>query len=455
MELIERAMIRLFCLVSQSCAEFTCICDLRERFSIYPMRFVLVSTHIDQTTGYSKVSSNLVKQLSSLAPKVKTYHFGFQRHPNRPNFRKYPEGVISYDAAANEDPREEGFGYNKIHEYLETVNPNVVMIYNDPYTIARFIEAMKHEKGKSPYKLWIYLDQVYTGVAAPLIEILHKHADRFYCFTEIWKQKFLHYGPVEDVRVLEHAVDSSVFTVMPRTARMDIRKNLALPTDGIVFLNANRNSQRKRLDLTIAGFVRLLKSAPAAPYYLILATNAQPQTGAFYDIQRIYMEELSDAGLPFQDFVRRLLLIDTSPPNVWTDEAINQLYNVADIGINTSDGEGFGLCQLEHMYTGAPQIVTDVGSYRTFLDTTTSTFIPPNGKMYFSGGMPHGFSAPVFSAEAVADAMESVIKTLPEKRKAVNNYSFKSWARVCDAWLEDVLTEVGDQVAIVSVPVTA
>lgn len=419
------------------------------------MRFVLVSTHIDQTTGYSKVSYNLVKQVSSLAPKVKMYHFGFQRHPNRPNFRKYPEGVSSYDAAANEDPREEGFGYNKIYEYLDMVNPDVVMIYNDPYTIAKFIDSMKHEKGKSTYKLWIYLDQVYTGIAPPLMEILHKHADRFYCFTDIWKTKFLEYGPVDDCRVLEHAVDPTMFTVMPKDARMDVRKNMGLPNDGIVFLNANRNSQRKRLDLTIAGFVRLLKNAPKAPYYLVIATNAQPQTGAFYDLQRIYTEELKDNGLMFQDYARRLILIDTSPPNVWSDEAINQLYNVADIGINTSDGEGFGLCQLEHMYTGAPQIVTDVGSYRTFLDETTSAFIPPNGKMYFSGGMPHGFSSPTFAVADVATAMESVIATLPEKRKAVQDYSFKSWATVCDAWLEDILTEVAGPAAIVSVPVTA
>ncbi len=419
------------------------------------MRFVLVSTHIDQTTGYSKVSYNLVKQLSSLAPKVKTYHFGFQRHPNRPNFRKYPEGVLSYDAAANEDPREEGFGYNKIHEYLDMVNPDVVMIYNDPYTVARFIESMKHEKGKSPYKLWIYLDQVYSGIAPPLIEALHKHADRFYCFTDIWKQKFLEYGPINDVRVLEHAVDPALFTVMPKEARAEVRKNLALPSDGIVLLNANRNSQRKRLDLTIAGFARVLKASPRAPYYLIIATNAQPQSGAFYDLHRIFLEELKENGLEPQDYIRRLLLIDTSPPNVWSDEAINQLYNVADIGINTSDGEGFGLCQLEHMYTGAPQIVTDIGSYRTFLDDTTASFVAPNGRSYFGGGMPHGFWSPTFSANDVATAIESMIKTLPEKRKAVNAYPFKSWAKVCDAWLEDVLTATEDQVAIVSVPVTA
>ena len=124
------------------------------------MRFVLVSTHVDQTTGYAKVAYNLLRQLATLFPKVKTYHFGFQRHPNAPGMRKPPTGVIAYDAAANEDPKEEGFGFNKINEYLEMVQPDVVMIYNDPLIIHRFIEAMKHERGKSSYKLWLYVDQV-------------------------------------------------------------------------------------------------------------------------------------------------------------------------------------------------------------------------------------------------------------------------------------------------------
>ena len=416
------------------------------------MRFVLVSTHIDQTTGYSKVSYNLIKQLSTLSPKIKTFHFGFQRHPNRPTMRKYPDGVVPYDAAANEDPREEGFGYNKIHEYLDMVNPDVVMIYNDPYTIARFIESMKHERGKSTYKLWLYVDQVYTGIAQPLIDVLHTHADRIYCFTDTWKKRFLEYGPFPDVRVLEHAVDATVFTCMSPDARKGVRSNLALPDDAIVFLNANRNSQRKRLDLTIAGFVGLLKNNPTKPYYLIVASNLQPTSGAYYDTQRIFMEELKENGLDLQTFARRFLLIDTSPPNVWSDEAINQLYNAADVGINTSDGEGFGLCQLEHMYTGAPQIVTDVGAYRDFMDSSVAEFIPSNGKTYFAGGMPHGFSCPTFSTAAVTEAMQGMIGLLEDRRKNVNNFKYPSWSRVCDEWLEDILSQAEPNV---SVPVTS
>ena len=419
------------------------------------MRIVLVSTHIDQTTGYSKVSYNLVKQLGTLSPKVKTFHFGFQRHPNRANIRKYPDGIVPYDAAANEDPREEGFGYNKIHEYLEMVNPDVVMIYNDPYTIAKFIESMKHERGKSNYKLWLYVDQVYTGIAPPLIDILHKHADRVYCFTKTWKEKFLEYGPFPDIRILEHAVDATTFSCMSEEARRGLRTNMGVPSDAILILNANRNSQRKRLDLNVAGFVELLKKNPTKPYYLVIATNLNPQTGAHYDIQRIYMEELKEHGMDFQQFARRLLLIDTSPPNVWTDEGINQLYNIADIGINTSDGEGFGLCQLEHMYTGAPQVVTDVGAYRDFLNKDVAEFVPANGRYYFAGGMPHGFSCPTFSSTEVANAMERMITTLDVKRKAVQKYNYPSWSKVCDEWLEDILREAEGPASTVSVPVTS
>jgi glycosyltransferase involved in cell wall biosynthesis len=401
------------------------------------------------------VSYNLVKQLGTLSPKVKTFHFGFQRHPNRANIRKYPDGIVPYDAAANEDPREEGFGFNKIHEYLEMVNPDVVMIYNDPYTIAKFIESMKHERGKSNYKLWLYVDQVYTGIAPPLIDILHKHADRIYCFTKTWKQKFLEYGPFPDVRILEHAVDPTIFSYMSEDARSALRTNMGVPQDAVLMLNANRNSQRKRLDTTIAAFVGLLKKNPTKPYYMILASNLNAQSGAHYDVQRIFAEELKDNNMDLQTFARRLLLIDTSPPNVWTDEGINQLYNVADIGINTSDGEGFGLCQLEHMYTGAPQIVTDVGAYRDFLTSDVATFVPANGKSYFAGGMPHGFSCPTFSTQDVRLAMERSINALSEQRKAVQKYNYPSWSRVCDEWLEDILKEAEGQASSVSVPVTS
>jgi len=408
------------------------------------MRFVLVSTHTDQTTGYAKVAHNLLRQLATLAPKVKTYHFGFQRHPSRPGFRKSPEGVVQYDAAANEDPKEEGFGFNKINEYLEMVGPDVVMIYNDPLIIYKFIESMKHERGKSPYKLWIYVDQVYHGIAQPLMDSIRDHADRIYAFSPYWKKALKNYGDdFPSPLVLEHAVDPLMFSSMSPTDRSNLRTNMNIPHNATIFLNVNRNSQRKRLDLTLQGFVRLLAREKTTPNYLIVATNLSAQGGAYYDMSRIYATELTKAQLSLQTYANRLLLIDTAPPNVLADDGINQLYNVADIGINTSDGEGFGLCQLEHLYVGAPQVVTDVGAYRDFLNESVASFIQPDYDVYFAGGMPLGSYVPVFNPEKVADAMEDAIQSLPQKREAIKNYPFKSWSRVCDGLLEDVLNFTG------------
>ena len=415
------------------------------------MRFVLVSTHIDQTTGYAKVSYNLLRQLATLAPKVKTYHFGFQRHPAHASIRKVPDGVSVYDAAANEEPKEDGFGFNKIAEYLDMVNPDVVMIYNDPLTIYRFMEGMKYQAGKSPYRLWVYLDQVYEGIAPVLLDGIRRNAERVYCFSEAWKRAFLEYGPAPDVRVLEHAVDSAVFSRMPSDAKVATRVSVNIPKDAIVVLNANRNSQRKRLDLSIQGFVRALVKNPRL--HLMLVTNLSPQTGAYYDVQRIYMEELNLHGLEAFTYIRNLVLVDTSPPNVIDDDGINQLYNVADIGLNTSDGEGFGLCQLEHLFTGAPQVVTGLASYSAFLNDSVAIQVPATGRAYFAGGMPHGHWYPTFRPEDIASALETMVSQLEEKKAAAATHAFKTWSAVCDEFLEDLLMLAVGRVANVSIPV--
>ena len=401
------------------------------------MRFVLVSTRIDQTTGYSKVAANLLKQVASLSPKVKTFHFGFQRHPERKGMRKAPDGIVQYDAAANEDPKEEGFGFNKIKEYLEMVTPDVVMIYNDPLIVCKFLDAMKER----PFKLWVYLDQVYTGIAQPLMDKIAESVDRVYCFTDEWKKVYLTYPKVvKDVRVLEHAVDPTIFSNLPREVRDELRTKMNVPRDGIVFLNANRNSQRKRLDLTIQAFVRLLAKNPALPLYLMIVSNINPQAGAWYDVSRIYGDALAAAGLPATN--KNLLLVDTAPPNALTDETINQIYNICDIGINTGDGEGFGLCQLEHMYTGAPQVVTDVGSYRSFLNESVADIVPAQrDRTYMAGSMPLGLSTPVFLVDDIVEAMVNSVRCLSERRTALKSYEFKTWASICKGWLDDLHQE--------------
>ena len=137
-----------------------------------------------------------------------------------------------------------------------------------------------------------------------------------------------------------------------------------------------------------------------------------------------------------------MAIVDTAPPNTLTDDGINQIYNMCDIGINTSDGEGFGLCQLEHLYTGAPQVITDVGSYRSFLPSTVATFVRPGPAVYHGAGMPLGLYAPSFNPDDVATAMETTLEKYTAMRSAIGEIKFKTWSDVCATWLSDLKAAV-------------
>jgi hypothetical protein len=369
---------------------------------------------------------------------VKLFHYGFQRHPGRAGLRKVPKGVITYDAAAGEDPKEDGFGYKQLREYIETVTPDLVIFYNDPLVIARFLEISEYKK-EDTFKVWVYLDMLYMGITQQIMDRIDSCAERVYTFTEKWKSVYEQYFPggVQTmVKVMGHAADPDVFKPIPN--KRGLRSDIGVPENAVVFLNCNRNTERKRLDLTIAGFVGLLAQDTSKPYFLILATGIDPRAGAFYDPRRIYMSEAAIRGLDLADIADRLIMMDTAGQNIFNDEAINRLYNAADFGINTSDGEGFGLCQLEHLQTGAPQIVTSVGSYE-FLGGC-AVVIPASQRLYHSQGMPLGLFGQVATAEAVTEGMAAAISQKDTLSTAISQKVFPSWSGVCEEFLEDILT---------------
>jgi glycosyltransferase involved in cell wall biosynthesis len=407
-----------------------------------PTRFLLVSTHTEQTTGYSKVSHNLLKQLATLHPVVKVFHFGFQRSTARPPKPMRPlTNIVQYDAAANEEPREHGFGFNKLKEYVETVTPDVIMIYNDPIVVNQFLEAIKDVP--KTFKIWVYLDQVYEGADMGLLRRIENTADRILCFTESWKEhlKTRLTTATLPIDVLEHGVDTITYKPAPAAERVAFRKQINVPSDAVVFLNVNRNSQRKRLDLTVMGFTRVLLTNPNS--YLVIVTGVKPESGGYYSPLAIFINELKRVGLEPTTYGQRLITIDTTPPAAYfNDETINQMYAAADIGVNTSNGEGFGLCQLEHMATGAPQVVMDIGGYRSFIDESTGVLIKPSTYEYLSQMAGVGSTQVSATAEEVAEAMKKAIGMLsPEtSAKCIKAATDRPWSRVCDNFLESVIT---------------
>ena len=73
------------------------------------------------------------------------------------------------------------------------------------------------------------------------------------------------------------------------------------------------------------------------------------------------------------------LVIRTEP---LSDEDIEKIYIAAEVGLNSCDGEGFGLCNYEHAALGRPQIVTKVGGLVDYFNENNSIPCVPKYRSY-------------------------------------------------------------------------
>ena len=394
------------------------------------LRFLLVSTHAQQFTGYSKVSYGILTELAR-QPWLDLTHFGFQKFHELPaTFRPYPAGVDLIDAAALEKPLQNGFGYGALPDVIRKKKPAVVMIYNDMAVVTQFVEAIRKSGIPRDFKLWIYCDQVYTTQSQVFLDILNRDADRVFAFSPYWKKCLKDQGVTRPVDVLLHGFNGHHCFPVPRDLA---RKQLSLPNDMFLFLNLNRNQPRKRYDILMMAFVELLVKYPTKPLFLLCICDKGEKGGWW--LFELFARELKLRGVSIEQFAQRLII--TAQNMSFKDDEINMFYNAADVGISTSDGEGWGLCQFEQMGVGVPQVVPDIGGYKEFCNSENSILVTPTVRYYLPTSFsPVGGEAMACDPHAVCLAMEEYVLNSAKKeahgkaaREKVLGYS---WEKACE-----------------------
>ena len=392
------------------------------------LRFMLVSTHAHQYTGYSKISYGILQELSKI-PEIDLIHFGFQKHPTTsPDFRPYPPNVDVIDAVALETPLEQGFGTKALMEQVKKKNPHVIMIYNDMAVVARFLEEIRKVAAvPRPFKVWVYCDQVYDCQHQGMIDILNRDVDRIFTFTSYWKKQLKDQGVTRPLSVLGHGFDPKVFFPLPRELA---RKSLKLPDDAFVIMSLNRNQPRKRYDIMLMAFVELIIKNPTKPIILLCICDKGEKGGWW--LFEIFVRELKKKGAPIEQFGNRLMI--SSHDMAFKDEDVNVLYNVADIGISTADGEGWGLCTFEQMGVGVPQVVPNIGGYKQYCSDQNSMMVEPKFRFYLpSIHSAVGGEAQVCEPHDVCLAMEEYLnnseKKLNHGKKAKETVLSYTWEK--------------------------
>lgn len=149
------------------------------------------------------------------------------------------------------------------------------------------------------------------------------------------------------VSCIPHGIEMDTFKPLIMQDVDRLRKSYSL--DGqFVIIFVGRNTKRKRVDHLLTIFSKMLLAVGnASPIKFVLKTEEKYSHISVTE----YVAQLDqETGTNLRDHY--MLFEEDMPPS-----KLNELYNLAHIGISATGGEGFGLTTLECVAAGVPMVI--------------------------------------------------------------------------------------------------
>lgn len=289
-------------------------------------------------TGFGRVTASILEHLQK-EHEVEVVGINYNGDPHDLPYKIYPASNLSCP---------DRFGIPRLPELIDKIKPDIFICLNDIWIVNQVWERIQFLKDQYKFKFIAYFPVDSEYYYPDMLRNI-SYWDIAITFTINCAHRILkHDIKPSKLGVLPHGVDISKFNPMPRE---QARTALGLPQDRFIVFNGNRNQPRKRIDLTIKAFAEFAVDKPDTMLYLHMGTK-----DLGWDITALFKREMGRLGL---DDKQRLILTSNeinyiaAPP----DELLNTIYNACDVGLNTADGEGWGLVSFEHASCRKPQVV--------------------------------------------------------------------------------------------------
>jgi len=415
-------------------------------------RILWCGTHPIQSNGYSRVMYYIAKYLGTYED-IELTIYGFQ------NFNvvggqdilrgDIPKNVKIHDAFLTEDPKRSGFGEKEIGTFLKNNPQDIIIIFNDAIITTSITATIINECNdyRDKYKLISYMDQVYRYQKNEYIQLLNVFYDAIIAFTPYWRDIAYKLGIRSSmpIYVFPHGFDHKLYyPINQKIARIYFNYD----ENDFMVLNLNRNQPRKRWDTTIIAWVEFVErhynvnvkknikkdeikinKYTSRPIKLVIGT----QVDGYWNLSNVIENEVKFRDVPL-DYVLQTIHTIQNPQGL-SDRDINILYNACDVGLNTADGEGFGLCGFEGLALGKAQISSYVGGMREFLNDNIAILIKPKINIYLDnksngiGGVaeltdPHDYAEAFWKYFSNPDLVEK--HGIRGRQHILTNYKWKN-----------------------------
>lgn len=244
------------------------------------------------------------------------------------------------------------YGLYNIADVCEKVNPDIIFIFNDLYPVEWSVRNILQSKCKAKIVSYIPIDcEINKGSMKN-----HTNIDKIIATTKHGAECMKNTGYKKPLDVIYHPVKES-FKILTKDEIQDYRKKLLgdKHLNRFIVINSNKNQYRKRQDLTVEGFSIFAKNKNDVSLFLKCELCEGNDPGR-YNIKKLIEENMKKHELDPEDKI----IINTE--NISYDE-INILYNICDIGLNTTSGEGFGYIPVEFAKLKKPFLVSNNTSY--------------------------------------------------------------------------------------------
>ena len=235
------------------------------------------------------------------------------------------------------------YGKGRFIEMLGTIEPDVVVILNDPAIILQFLIDNPFDPDRillryRPLLTYIPVDGYNMP---PAWEILDKVSMR------VAMSKFGQ-DSMPGSKLVHHGVDTKTFTPMNKK---EAKKALGMDPKRFLILRVDKNSIRKNYADTWRAVRPLMRKYPDIDVHFHCHSNTMD--GVSLKAYTSLDEDIRD---------RLTFSKDLGPFTGWPEEQMRVLYSAADLFISTSYGEGFGLTIAEALACGTPVVAQNVSA---------------------------------------------------------------------------------------------
>jgi glycosyltransferase involved in cell wall biosynthesis len=314
-------------------------------------------------TGFARVTHGL---LDNLGPEWDCHVLAVNYYgdPHNHPYKIYP-AIVGGDL----------WGFGRVQEIYQRVKPDVVVILNDLWVAKKLADQLHGID--TPIYLYFPVDA--ENFCGPMLDGLEDY--NLITYTNFGVEVLRTAGITQAIATLPHGVDTKTFFPMDKQKARKVGKGIG--ENDFIVLNANRNQPRKRIDLTIEGFCRFAADKPEARLYLHMGKK-----DLGWDIESLFTLEAKRHGFDPQGRLITSGDLDIGSGGL-PSQILNAIYNAADVHINTSEGEGWGLTSHEGAACQVHQIVPNHSACRELFKSPgnclfedLATFIPRDHKRY-------------------------------------------------------------------------